>query len=117
MKAAKAICLRANVERGKAEGVFLDRRTEETGESPGLAGSFEMVQTAVAPSLSREIDRLEKIGLPRGHVYEGEALWQTLRIVLNEVEVEGLYAWRSAKLLRPFRNRARAFGLDTCVVN
>ena len=112
-----AICLKASKERGEAEGAFLDKRTEETGESPGLAGTFEMVQKAVAPSLSREIDHLEQIGLPRGHVYEGEALWQTLRIVLDEVEAEGLYAWRSAKLLRPFRNRAKMFGLEHCVVN
>jgi hypothetical protein len=117
MKAAKAICIRANDERGKAGSVFLERRAEETQESLGLVGEFEMVQTVIAPSLSREIDRLEKIGLPRGHAYEAEALWQTLRIVLNAVEVEGLYAWRSAKLLRPFRNRAKAFELDSCVIN
>lgn len=95
----------------------MERRAEETGESLGLVGEFEMVQKVIAPSLSREIDRLEKIGLPRGHAYEAEALWQTLRIVLSEVEAEGLYAWRSAMLLRPFRNRAKMFGLDSCVVN
>jgi hypothetical protein len=117
VKAAKAICTKANKERGRAGGVLLARRTKETGENPGLVGEFEMVQKVIAPSLSREIDRLEKIGLPRGHAYEAEALWQTLRTVLNEVEVEGLYAWHSAKLLRPFRNRAKMFKLEFCVVN
>jgi hypothetical protein len=69
------------------------------------------------PSLRKEIEQLEAIGLPKGEVYEAEALWQTLRIVVHEVEAEGLYAWRSAKLLPAFRNRAKQFGLEKCVLN
>jgi len=117
IKAAKGICRRANNERAVDGSAFLKRRAEETEESLGLVGEFEMVQRVVSPSLAKEVTRLENIGLPREQAYEAEALWQTLRIVLHEVEVEGIYAWRSAKLLQPFRNRARPFGLDSCVVN
>lgn len=114
---AKAICQRGNEERGKQGSALLERRAEESGESLGLVGELEQVRKVVAPSLAKEIDRLERIGLPKEQAYEAEALWQTLRIVLQEVEVEGIYAWRSAKLLRPFHNRARPFGLENCVSN
>jgi hypothetical protein len=117
MRAAKAICQRANDERGEKGSAFLKQRAKETGQGLGLVGEVEMVQKVVAPSLSREVDRLEGIGLPRGRAYDAEALWQTLRIVSQEVEIEGIYAWRSAKLLWPFRNRAKSFGLDSCVIN
>lgn len=116
-RVAKAICQRANDEREEKGTAFLERRADETGESLGLVGEVEMIQKVVAPSLDQEIDQLERIGLPKGHAYEAEVLWQTLRIVLHEVEVEGIYAWRSAKLLRPFRNRARPFDLDFCIAN
>ncbi|HET9678154.1 MAG TPA: hypothetical protein VFP21_11700, partial [Solirubrobacterales bacterium] len=65
----------------------------------------------------RELKELEAIGLPEGKAYEGEAVVQTLSTVVHEVEVEGIYAWRSAKLLPPFRNRSHKFGLDGCIVN
>jgi hypothetical protein len=117
LKAAKSICRRANDERGEKGSALLERRAEETGESLGAVGELELVQKVITPSLRKEIDQLEGIGLPREHAYEAEALWQTLRIVQHEVEVEGIYAWRSAELLRPFRNRAKVFGLDSCVVN
>jgi len=96
---------------------LLKRRADETGEGLGLVGEFEVVQKVLVPSLKREIDELEAVGLPEKQAYEAEAVWQTFRIVLHEVEAEGLYAWRSAKLLRPFRNRAKPFGLDFCLVN
>lgn len=114
---AQAICRHGNEERGQRATTLLERRAEETGESLGLVGEFEQVQGVLVPSLAKEIRRLEMIGLPEKRAYEAEALWQTLRIVLHEVEVEGLYAWRSATLLRPFRKRARPFGLDSCIVN
>jgi hypothetical protein len=114
---AKSICASANEERSDDGLAFLERRERETGEPLGLIGEFEVVRQVVAPSLWREIERLEAIGLPKGKVSEAEAIWQTLRIVAHEVEVEGLYAWRSAKLLPAFRNRAKQFGLDNCVIN
>lgn len=117
VKAARSVCRRGNDERGEKGSALLERRAEETGESVGLVGELELVQKVIAPSLGKEIDQLEELGLPREEAYEAEALWQTLRIVLHEVEVEGIYAWRSAKLLRPFRNRAKPFGLQFCVVN
>ncbi len=114
---AKRICDRANEERGKEMEAFLQRRARETGEQVGLVGEVEAIQAVMVPSLRREIPRLESIGLPRGEAYEAEAIWQTLWIVLHEVEVEGIYAWRSAKILRPFKNRAHGFGLSLCVLN
>jgi hypothetical protein len=117
IKRAKAICASANEERNEDSLAFMERREKATGEPLGLAGSFEVVRLVVAPSLRSEIKRLEGIGLPKGAVYEAEALWQTLRTVLHEVEAEGLYAWRSAKLLPAFRNRAKQFGLQACVIN
>jgi hypothetical protein len=117
VKRTKAICARAGQERGKASEAFYERRAEETGEGVGAVGAVELVPRVVIPSLRRELDELEAVGLPRGEAYEAEAAWQTLRTVLHEVEAEGIYAWRSAKLLPPFRNRARPFGLQFCVNN
>lgn len=116
-KDARAICKAANEERSDQAIALLERRAEETGEPLGTVGEFEVVRNVVVPSLRREIEELEQIGLPSGKPYEAEALWQTLRIVLYEVEAEGIYAWRSAKLLPTFRNRARPFGLELCIVN
>jgi hypothetical protein len=117
VKKAKEICARAGEERGEASEAFYERRAEETGEGLGAVGAVELVPRVVVPSLRRELDELEAVGLPRGKAYEAEAVWQTLRTVLHQVEAEGVYAWRSAKLLPPFRNRARPFGLEACVVN
>jgi hypothetical protein len=114
---AKQICDRANEERQKGMEAFLERRARETGEQIGLAGEVEAIPAVMVPTLRKEIRQLEAIGLPRGEAYEAEAIWQTLRIVLHEVEVEGIYAWRSAKILRPFKNRAHGFGLSLCVLN
>jgi hypothetical protein len=117
IKAAQTICRRGNNERGQRGNALLERRAKETGEGLGLVGEFEVVQKVVAPSLDKEVGQLERIGLPREMAYEAEALFETLRVVLHEVEAEGLYAWQSAKLLRPFRNRAKVFGLESCVLN
>jgi hypothetical protein len=114
---AKSICAAANEERNDDSLAFLERREKETGEPLGLVGEFEVVRRVVAPSLRDEVERLQAIGLPKEEAYEAEALWQTLRIVVQQVETEGLYAWRSAKLLPAFRNRAKQFGLEDCVLN
>jgi len=116
-KKSKAICDRANEERGEGIEALYERRARETGEGLGAVGTFEGIQKVAAPSLRREIPELEAVGLPKGAAYEAEEVWQTLRTVLHEVEVEGWYAWRSAKLLPPFRNRAHKFGLDGCIIN
>jgi hypothetical protein len=117
MRRTSAICARASSDRARELSAFLTRRSQQASESLGPVGEFEMVRKVVTPSLRREIGQLEKIGLPNENGYEAEALWQTLRIVLHEVEIEGLYAWRSAKLLIAFRNRAKMFGLESCLVN
>jgi hypothetical protein len=96
---------------------FYERRARETGEPLGVVGAVEAVPKLVVPSLRDELQELEAIGLPKEEAYEAEAVWQTLRTVMHEIEDEGIYAWRSAKLLPPFRNRARQFGLQGCVVN
>jgi hypothetical protein len=114
---AKAICDKASEGREDDVSAFYERRSEETGESLGVVGAVEAIPEVIVPSLRRELNELESVGLPRGEAYEAEAIWQTLRTVLVEVEVEGIYAWRSAKLLPPFRNRATPFGLQYCVVN
>jgi hypothetical protein len=117
VKRAKAIC-RASTERLNREmTAFYAMRSRETEESEGLVGAVEAVPEVIVPSLSRELGELKAIGLPEGEAYEAEAALQTLATVLHEVEAEGIYAWRSAKLLPPFRNRARPFGLQQCVVN
>ena len=117
LRDAEAICNAGNSERSEDGLAFFERRKDETGEPLGLVGNFEVVHKVIVPSLRREIGQLESIGLPRGEAYEAESLWQTLHIVLHEVEVEGLYAWRSAKLLTAFHHRAKQFGLQSCVVN
>jgi hypothetical protein len=114
---ARAICLAATEKIGRESEAFLKRRARETGEEFGLVGQVDMVRQIVAPSLEAELEALEALDAPPGEAYEVEAMWQTLRIVLHEVEVEGMYAWRSAKLLVPWRNRARPFGLDGCILN
>lgn len=117
VRRAKAVCEGTKEKLSAALTAFYEKRARETGESNGLVGAVEAVPAVVVPSLKRELKELEAIGLPRGQAYEVEAVWQTLRTVVHEVEVEGIYAWRSAKLLPPFRNRARPFGLQHCVVN
>ncbi|MGN6585925.1 MAG: hypothetical protein ACTHKT_00410 [Solirubrobacterales bacterium] len=116
-KKAKAICDHGNEVRGKGVEALYERRARETGEGPGLVGTFEGVNEVVVPTLKQELKELEAIGLPKGAAYEGEAVLQTLSTVIHEVEVEGEYAWRSAKLLPPFRNRSHKFGLDGCIIN
>lgn len=115
VKTAKAICEGGNEDRGDGVNAFYERREKETGEFG--VGAVEAIQVVIVPSLRRELDELEAIGLPKGETYAAETIWQTLRTVLHEVEAEGIYAWRSAKLLPPFRNRAKPFGLDGCVIN
>lgn len=114
---AKRICKRANDQRNRESITFLERRAQATGEPLGTVGGVELVQEVVVPSLRREVGLLEEIGFPKGKAYDIEALWQTLRIALHEVETEGIYAWRSAKLLPAFRNQARPFGLELCISN
>jgi hypothetical protein len=116
-KKAKEICERAEEERAKGVEAFYDRRQRETGATQEVVGSMEVINVVVVPTLKRELRELETIGLPKGSAYEGEAVTQTLSTVVHEVEVEGIYAWRSAKLLPPFRNRSHKFGLDGCIVN
>jgi hypothetical protein len=116
-KKAKAICDRMGEERAKEFEVFYERRKRETGATQEVVGTFEGINKVVLPSLKRELKALEAIGLPEGKAYDGEAVLQTLSTVIHEVEVEGEYAWRSAKLLPPFRNRSHKFGLDGCIVN
>lgn len=117
VKKAKAICEAAKERMGDEISAFYERRAKETGESNGLVGSVEAISEVVVPTLRKQLEELEAIGLPKGAVYEAEAVWQTFRTVLHEVEAEGIYAWRSAKLLPPFRNRAKQFELDNCIVN
>jgi hypothetical protein len=117
VKQAKAICDRFNEQRNDEISAFYERRADETGEGLGAVGAVEAIPEVVVPTLRQELAKLEAIGLPEGEAYEAEAGWQTLRTVLHEVEAEGIYAWRSAKLLPPFRNRVRQFGLDSCVIN
>jgi hypothetical protein len=117
VKRAKAICEAEKKNLSEEMNAFYERRARETGEQIGLVGAVEAVPEVVVPSLRGELDELEAIGLPKGEAYEAEAVWQTLRTVLHEVEAEGIYAWRSAKLLPPFRNRAKPFGLQYCIVN
>lgn len=114
---AKAICDRVGEERAKEVEAFYQRRQRETGATQEVVGSMEVINVVVVPTLRRELRELEAIGLPEGAAYEGEAVTQTLSTVVHEVEVEGIYAWRSAKLLPPFRNRSHKFGLDACIVN
>jgi|GEM_PF-3149303 len=117
IREAKAICRDSSKDRSRRIGAFYELRARETGEPEGLVGAVDAVPVVIVPSLKRELRELEAIGLPKGEAYEAEAVLQTLRTVLHEVEAEGIYAWRSAKLLPPFRNRARPFGLQHCVVN
>jgi hypothetical protein len=117
VKKAKAICDRYNEERGEDVEAFYERRQRETGATQEVVGAVELINVIVVPSLRRELKQLEAIGLPEGDAYDGETIWQTLSTVVHEVEVEGIYAWRSAKLLPPFRNRSHQFGLDGCIVN
>lgn len=117
VRQAKQTCEAYKKELGDEMNAFYERRAQETGESLGLVGAVEAIPEVIVPSLRRELDELEAIGLPKGEAYEAEAVWQTLRTVLHEVEAEGIYAWRSAKLMPPFRNRAKPFGLQYCVVN
>lgn len=117
VKEAKAICEAAEKKMGDEVSAFYERRARETGESPGLVGAVEAIRVVVVPALRRQLEELEAIGLPKGEAYEAEAVWQTFATVVHEVEAEGIYAWRSAKLLPPFRNRAKQFELDGCIVN
>jgi len=117
VKQAKAICEAEKKKVGDEMNAFYERRAQETGESIGLVGAVEAIPEVIVPSLQGELEELESIRLPKGEAYEAEAVWQTLRTVLHEVEAEGIYAWRSAKLLPPFRNRAKPFGLQYCIVN
>lgn len=114
---AKAICAAAQKKMGEESKALLEQRASETGEPFGLVGEVEAVPETVVPMLRRELRELKALGLPEGKAYEAEALWQTIGIVLHEVEVEGIYAWRSAKLLVPFRNRAKPFDLEHCILN
>jgi hypothetical protein len=116
-KKAKAICDRVGEERSKGVEAFYERRQRETGATQEVVGAMELINVVVVPTLKRELRELEAIGLPEGKAYDGEAVVQTLSTVVHEVEVEGIYAWRSAKLLPPFRNRSHKFGLDGCIVN
>ena len=116
-KKAKAICDRVGEERAKEFEAFYERRRRETGATQEVVGTFEGINEVVVPTLKRELRELRAIGLPKGYAYDGEAVLQTLSTVVHEVEVEGEYAWRSAKLLPPFRNRSHKFGLDGCIVN
>jgi hypothetical protein len=116
-KKAKAICDRYTEERGELAEDFYERRQRETGATQEVVGAVEMINVVMVPTLRRELNELEAIGLPEGKAYDAEAIWQTLRTVLHEVEAEGIYAWRSAKLLPPFRNRSHKFGLDGCIIN
>lgn len=117
VRQAKVICRDATKKLSRGISAFYERRARETGEPGGAVGSVEAIPEVVVPLLRHELGELEAIGLPKNHVYEAEALWQTLKTVLHETEVEGIYAWRSAKLLPPFRNRAKPFGLQHCVIN
>ncbi len=116
-KKAKAICERVGEERAEGVEDFYEMRAKETGATQEVVGSMELINVVVVPTLKRELRELEAIGLPEGKAYDGEAVVQTLSTVVHEVEVEGIYAWRSAKLLPPFRNRSHKFGLDGCIVN
>lgn len=117
IKQAQAICAASTAKLGTQMNAFYEKRARETAESLGLVGAVEAVPEVIVPSLRHELAELEAIGLPKGEAYEAEAVWQTLRTVLHEVEDEGIYAWRSAKLLPPFRNRAKPFGLQHCILN
>jgi hypothetical protein len=116
-KKAKEICDRVGEERSKGVEAFYERRQRETGATQEVVGAVELINVVVVPTLRRELKELEAIGLPKGDAYDGEAVMQTLSTVVHEVEVEGIYAWRSAKLLPPFRNRSHQFGLDGCIIN
>ena len=117
VKEAKAICEAAKETMGEEGSAFYEMRAKETGEPLGSVGAVEAIPEVVVPTLRKQLEQLEEIGLPKGEAYAAEAVWQTFRTVLREVEAEGIYAWRSAKLLPPFRNRAKQFELDGCIAN
>jgi hypothetical protein len=114
---AKAICAAARKRMGEGSEAFLKRRADETGEAFGAVGQVDVVPEVVVPTLRRELRELEALGLPEGEAYAVETLWQTFGTVLHEVEVEGRYIWRTAKVLVPFHNQAKPFGLQGCIVN
>jgi hypothetical protein len=114
---SKAICAASQQEINDGINALYAQRAKETGEPEGIVGTVEAIRLVVVPSLQDLLRRLEAVGLPEDDVYEAEAMWQTLRTITHEVEAEGIYAWRSAKLLPPFRNRSKQFGLQQCVVN
>jgi hypothetical protein len=116
-KKAKAICDHYTELRGERVEAFYERRQRETGATQEVVGAMELINVVVVPTLKRELKELGAIGLPKGDAYDGEAVMQTLSTVIDEVEVEGIYAWRSAKLLPPFRNRSHEFSLDDCIIN
>jgi hypothetical protein len=113
----KAICGRYRERLAEEVEAFYERRRRETGETSEVVGAVEAVPEVIVPSLKRELRELEAVGLPEEKAYEAEVLWQTLRTVVHEVDVEGLRAWSSPKLLPPFRHRAKPFGLQQCIFN
>lgn len=115
-KESRAICARTKEQLSKEMTDFVARRADENGETFGALGQNEAVVKVMAPSLRREIEQLEAVGLPFGDAINAEMMWQGLKVALHDLEVEGDFAARRENLFFPFRRYARHYGMRLCVV-
>jgi hypothetical protein len=108
-KSAKALCEKAKRKR-QAE---VEALAKKLGKLDNQAKG-RLVTSVILPSLHRQLEDLEAIGLPEGEERKTEAFLQNLEAEIEKIEAQPVKAIESGTL-EGTREKASALGLGSCV--
>jgi hypothetical protein len=108
-KSAKALCEKALRTR-QAE---VEALAKKLGDLDNQAKG-RLVTAVILPSLHRQLEDLEAIGLPKGEEKKTEAFLRNLEAEIEKIEAQPVKAIESGTL-EGTRQRASALGLGSCV--
>lgn len=112
---SKAVCRkwRERISQGFLD--LYDKRTAETKEPEGSVGSVESVRVIVIPGMRQQLREMEEVGLPKGDAYAAEMFWEAIRRMINEIAVEGNFAWGRPSTIFPVQRWGKQFRLQNCI--
>jgi hypothetical protein len=108
-KSAKALCEKALKKRQSEVEALANKLGKLDNQAKG-----RLTTEVILPSLHRQLEDLEAIGLPEGEEKKAEAFLQNLESEIEEIEGQPVKAIESGAL-EGTREKASALGLGSCV--
>jgi hypothetical protein len=108
-KSAKALCEKAQRKRQTE----VEALAKKLGKLDNQAKS-RLVTAVILPSLHRQLENLEEIGLPEGEEQKTEAFLGNLEAEIEKIEAQPVKSIEGGAL-EGTREKATALGLGTCV--